>query len=143
MSDAKGPETASRSSQAPRLPGLVRVVWLIGAWLPFLFVVFIYLPQFAPIFAKLDVKHELPPLTIWLLGLWRFNAAGFGFPLLGFFAVLVFLDFRIARFTEHQKRTNSVYWTWFTAVILLALFAFLLSITALLLPVFTMSPAVE
>jgi hypothetical protein len=84
---------------------------------------------------------------LWLLGFLRFNVACFGLPLIVFLvvflAVMIILDFRIARIPASLNRGNLVYWTWFGAIVLLAICAFLLSVIGLLQPVFKMSSPVD
>jgi hypothetical protein len=118
---------------------MVRLVVLVGAWLPFLYVVTICLPRFAPILVKLEEKQELPSLSLWLLGFLRFNVATFGLPLIVFLAVIIILDFRIARIPPSLKRGNLANWIWFGTNILLAICAFLLTVIGSVQPVFKMS----
>jgi len=139
MSDAIGLEMALRSRRGPGLPAFARAVLLGGAWFPFFALVVVYVPRFAPIFARLEQHQELPTLSLWLLGLWRLSAATFGLPILVFATVLVLSDLGFVRATGHLERGIVLYWTWFVAVVLLALFACLLCVVAVLLPVYRMS----
>jgi hypothetical protein len=126
----------------PALPALVRIALLCGAWLPFLGLLLFILPKFGPIFSRLAAKGELPALTSWLVAVERFNSAAFGLPILAFFAWLIVFDLGLAALVRDLRRGRLLYWGWFVAMILLALFACLLFVVAVNLPVFKMSSTI-
>lgn len=132
-----------RAYSGPAMPAFARGVLLGGAWLPSFALVIFYLPRFAPIFAKLAEKGELPTLTIWCLTLARMNAAAFGLPMLTFLALIIFVDLGIAWATASRKRGTLLYWSWFAAVILAASVACLLIVIAMLAPVYRMSSTID
>ena len=136
-------DQALPARSGPVMPAFARGVLLGGAWLPSFALIIFYLPSFAPIFAKLAEKGELPTLTIWLLALARMNAATFGLPMLALLALVIFADIGIARATASRRRGTLLYWSWFAAIILSALVACLLFVIAVLAPVYRMSSTID
>ena len=100
--------------------------------------VLFFVPRFAPIFAKLEEKVELPTLSRWLLWLTRLNEATFGMPMLAFIVLLILADLGMTQATLRRKRGTALNRAWFVAILLSAAFGYLLLIIALLQPVFRM-----
>jgi hypothetical protein len=143
MSNAPAPDPGLLLRRGPRLPAVVRAAILGSAWLPFFGLVTFQVPRWEPIFKKLEEKTELPLLTSLSVLISHWNRITFGLPLLAFLALVILSDLGVARAVGRLRRGGSLYWTWFVAVILLALCACLSLVVALLLPVLKMSSTIE
>jgi hypothetical protein len=134
VTDELGLGSASFGNDTRRALARVAVLW--GVWLPFFGLVTFILPKFAPIFAKIAERGELPTLTLctWQFG--RLNTATSGLPTWIFYAVLSLSDITLERMTRFDKLGLALYRVWFTAIILEAFIAIILVfLSIILLPV--------
>lgn len=124
------------------LPAWARAAVYGVAWLPAFVLVMFYVPDFEPIFSKLEEKGDLPALTRGVVWFGHLSQASFGLPALLWFALLVLADIGVGRTLGRLGRLGALYWSWFAAVIVLGLLVALLIVVATLLPAFRMGPAV-
>jgi type II secretory pathway component PulF len=131
---------ATGFAESVRSAGYYKATLLAGAWLPFFALIIFFVPQFTPIFTKLEEIGELPLSTSWLVVFSRLSTTAFGLPVAVFFAVLLISNHLIWRMRPRVKFGKALYRSWAALVIGSAIVAFLWVPTALSLPVLRFSP---
>jgi hypothetical protein len=129
MSDAVIINTTDR----PLLPmPWARICIYALAWLPQLTLMVYIIPQFGPLFERLDEKGGLPGLSRWVWGSVYFNLEWSYLPLvLSLMILLAAAEFIIA-----EGRETNLAWRacWLAAVASIAIFIWFIFLGALMLP---------
>lgn len=137
MPDVAKPPPIANPSWGPS--SLARTIVFGIAWLPFAAVISYFVPMFDPIFRKLEEGDHLPALTRGLAGFSRLNAALVDLPLLLCFTALVLADGGVLHLTRRMRRGELLYSVWYQGVILYAVAIMILSVYAMIKPIFHMN----
>ncbi|MBI1915798.1 MAG: hypothetical protein HYS12_13845 [Planctomycetes bacterium] len=121
----------------------VRLVLYGFTWLPAFVVIVVHAPRFAPIFAKLQARGELPALTSWFMVFVRFNASCLSLPTLLIVLALLTVDELAVSVLRRQRRGKLWSWLWVTGFALAGIGAQMLVAYALVLPVFEMDSVIR
>jgi hypothetical protein len=116
----------------------VRAVVYGGTCLPAFVMLLGCLPQFGPIFARLEQKGQLPELTRWLVAFARLNALSLYLPVLALVLALAAIDQAAVSRLRRRARGSLWSWIWVIAVALGGVVCQLLVVAGLLLPVIQM-----
>jgi hypothetical protein len=112
---------------------------ILCAWVPAIAVVAFAFPRFAPVFDRLNERHQLPAVTEYAMLFTRFGPVGSIVVGLVTVALLVAVDV-VAKKARLRAGARAA-WLWLA--VLSGGIAFLAGVLALLLPVFTFSASVE
>jgi hypothetical protein len=121
----------------------VRAIVYGVTWLPVFVNALATVPQFEPVFTKLEEKGELPELTGWLMAFSRMDAVGLHLPVLAVVLALAVIDQAAVSLLRQQTRGSLWSWLWVVAAGLAGVVAQIVIVAALLLPVFKMGSMVQ
>jgi hypothetical protein len=122
---------------------VARAARVVGVWSPFFALLILVMPQFFPIYEKLEQKGTLPGSTSWFIMFEQLNAGTFCVPTLAFLALLIASDFGVAQTTANPIRRPVHYRAWVFCMLLAAAVACVFLMYAILSPVFIMSKAIQ
>jgi hypothetical protein len=117
---------------------MVRYLCYAAWWAPTLALWFIALPQFMPIFDKLEKRVELPQLTVLMTAFGRLNYSSYFLPLLACMLAFILLDAGVIALLRRSRKTNVLVTIWFIVMCCSSVAAAILVTYAAMAPTFVM-----
>jgi hypothetical protein len=131
---------STRSNVSFKLPGgpsakVRRWVYAL-IWIPTLVLLLFVVPQFTPIFNKLEKTGDLPEFTAWMMAFARMNNRAFFLPVLAIVLGLLILDARVVVLLGQSQWADALVRSWFIAVCCLSFAVLALVVYAVVSPLF-------